>query len=97
MSKKCTKKIVRCNGSGVWFGEVVSKDGDTAGLKNAIRLWYWDGAASLSELAMRGTSRADSCKFCVPVDEVEVYNVLEILSCTAEAEASITGVESWTA
>ena len=36
MSKNSKKKIVRCNGSGVWFGEVASKYGDTAVLKNAI-------------------------------------------------------------
>ena len=90
-------KIVRCNGSGVWAGEIETKTGDTAILKNAIRIWYWEGAASLSELAVAGTKRPENCKFCVPVDEVEVFNVLEILSVTDEAEASIKGVESWKA
>jgi len=90
-------KIVRCNGSGVWAAEIVSKSGDTAILKNAIRIWYWAGAASLSELAVTGTKRPTECKFCIPVEEVEVFNVLEILSVTDEAEASIKGVEPWTA
>ena len=90
-------KIVRCKGSGVWAGEVKSKDGDTAVLKDAIRLWQWSGAASLSELAKSGTKRPYDCKFCVTVDEVEVFNILEILSVTEEAEKSIKGVESWTA
>ena len=90
-------KIVRCNGSGVWAAEIVRKNGDTAILKDAIRIWYWAGAASLSELAVTGTKRPMECKFCVPVEEVEVFNVLEILSVTDEAEASIKGVEPWTA
>ena len=89
-------KIVRCDGSGVWAGEIVSKDGDTAILKNAIRIWYWDGAASLSQMAQTGTSKPSRCKFCIPVDEVEVFNVLEIISCTKEAEESIKGVVPWT-
>ena len=90
-------KIVRSKGSGVWAAEIVSKDGTTAVLKNAIRIWYWAGAASLSELAMIGTKRPSECKFCIPVDEVEVYEIVEILSITDKAEASIKGVEPWTA
>ena len=90
-------KIVRSSGSGVWAAEIVSKDGDTVVLKNAIRIWYWEGAASLSELAQTGTKRPEQCKFCIPVDEVEIFNVAEILSVTDLAESSIRGVESWTA
>ena len=97
MSKKSKSKIVRSNGSGVWFGEIKSEEGDTVVLKNAIRLWQWSGAASLSELAMTGTKRPGNCKFCVVVDEVKVFNVLEILSVTIEAEESIKGVTPWTA
>jgi len=52
-------KIVRCNGSGVWTAEIVSREGDTAVLTKAIRLWYWNGAASLSELAQTGTKKPE--------------------------------------
>ena len=90
-------KIIRSNGSGVWAAEIVSRDGDTVVLKNAIRIWYWDGAASLSELAQTGTKKPETCRFCVPVDEVEVFNVIEIVSVTDKAEESIRGVTPWTA
>jgi len=90
-------KVIRSNGSGVWVGEIVSKVGNTVVIKDAIRIWYWDGAASLSELAQTGTKKPENCKFCIPVDEVEVFYVLEILSVTDQAEASIKGVEPWTA
>jgi len=90
-------RMVRSNGSGVWFGEIVSRDGDSVVMKEAIRIWYWEGAASLSELAQTGTKKPQNCKFCVPVDEVEVFNVLEILSVSDKAEASIKGVLPWTA
>ena len=89
------RKIVRANGAGVFFGEIVSKDKDTVVMKNARRLWYWEGASSLSELAQYGVARPDACKFPCAVDEVEVFNVLEILSVTEEAGKSIDGVKEW--
>lgn len=92
-----TRKIIRANGAGVFFGEVEKLDGDTATVKNARRLWYWDGAASLSQLAQEGTSRPENCKFPVTVEEVVVFNVLEILSVTDKAAKSIDGVEIWKA
>ena len=89
------RKIVRANGAGVFFGEVVEKNGDTVTMKNARRLWYWNGASSLSELAQYGVARPDDCKFPCAVDEIEVFNVLEILSVTKEAGKSIDGVKEW--
>ena len=90
-----SRKIVRSNGAGVFFGEVKSKSGDTVVMTNARRLWYWDGASSLSELAQYGTAKPDNCKFPCPVDEVEVLNVLEILSVTEDAARSIDEVREW--
>lgn len=92
-----TRKIVRANGAGVFFGEVEKIEGTTATLKNARRLWYWEGAASLSQLAQEGTSRPENCKFPIPVEEVVVFNVLEILSVTDKAAKSIDGVKIWKA
>lgn len=92
-----TRKIVRANGAGVFFGEVEKIEGTTATLKNARRLWYWDGAASLSQLAHEGTSRPNNCKFPIAVEEVVVFNVLEILSVTDKAAKSIDGVKIWKA
>lgn len=92
-----TRKIVRTNGAGVFFGEVEKIEGTTATLKNARRLWYWDGAASLSQLAQEGTSKPENCKFPITVEEVVVFNVLEILSVTDKAAKSIDGVKIWKA
>lgn len=90
-----TRKIVRSNGAGVFFGEIKEKDGDRVVMTNARRLWYWEGAASLSQLAQEGTSSPSGCKFPVAVDEVEVFNVLEILSVTDKAAKSIDAVKVW--
>ena len=92
-----TRKIIRANGAGVFFGEVNKIEGSTVTLTNARRLWYWDGAASLSQLAQEGTAKPNNCKFPVAVDEVTVFNVLEILSVTDKAAKSIDGVKVWKA
>src|SRR3990172_2053206 len=60
--------IVRTYSAGVFAGELKERQGKEVSLTNARRLWFWAGAASLSELAQRGTSRPDKCKF--PVDSL---------------------------
>lgn len=92
-----TRKIVRANGAGVFFGEIKEKDGNRVVMTNARRLWYWNGAASLSQLAQTGTVAPDCCKFPVAVDEVEIFNVIEILSVTEEAAKTIDSVKIWKA
>ena len=91
------RKIVRSEKAGVFFGEIVKLEGDTATIKNARRIWYWEGSASLSQLAVEGTSKPNACKFPVAVDEVIVFGVCEILSVTETAGKSIDGVKVWKA
>ena len=87
--------IIRSNGSGVWAANIKERDGDTVTLTDARRIWYWSGARSLSQLAMEGTKNPGNCNFAMPVDEVMVFNVLEIIKCTDEAENNIKGVSMW--
>ena len=96
MKNKMRYVIVRTFSAGVFAGELVSRKGQEVVLKNARRLWYWAGAASLSELAVRGTSNPGSCKFPVAVPRVELLQAIEILDVTNEARKSIEGVPVWT-
>lgn len=89
------KKIIRTYSAGVFFGEIVSRDGKEAVLKDAVRIWYWDGAASLSQMAMEGVKKPDKCKFSVPVDRTTVTEVIEILDCTDAAIANLEAVPVW--
>ena len=88
--------MVRTFSAGVFAGYIESRSGKEAVLRNARRIWYWDGAASLSELATRGTSKPENCKFPVAVDKVILTEVIEIIPITAEAKASIDKVAIWT-
>ena len=87
--------IVRADRAGVFFGTLAAKEGTEVQLTNCRRIWYWDGAASLSELAISGVTKPGNCKFCVPVPEIEVLGVIEIIPCTEQAVESINNVPVW--
>lgn len=89
------KHIVRGERSGVFFGEIVKREGREVTMQNVRRLWYWDGAASISQLAKQGTVSPENCKFTVSVDEVLILDAIEIDKCTPEATLSIEGVKEW--
>ena len=89
--------IVRTYSAGVFAGNLKSRNGKEVELTDARRIWYWSGAASLSELAVHGTSRPDDCKFPVAVPSVVLTETIEILDVTPEAEASIKAVPVWSA
>lgn len=91
------KYIVRCSSAGVFYAEIRERRGDEADLVNARRLWYWDGAASLSQIALEGVSKPQNCKFTVTVPEVTVLNIIEIITCSDAACACIDGVPEWRA
>ena len=90
-----TRKIVRTYSAGVFFGEIESRKKKEVTMVNARRLWYWDGAASLSELAMKGPKKPATCKFPCAVDRVVLTEAVEILDVTAKAGKAIDGVAEW--
>lgn len=89
------KYIVRGDRSGVFFGEIKERNGKEVTMTNVRRLWYWDGAASISQLAQEGTVRPNNCKFTVTVDEVLVLDAIEIDKCSDKAIKSIEAVTEW--
>lgn len=89
------KVIVRGDRSGVFFGTLVEKDGREVKLEKCRRLWYWDGAASISQLATDGTTHPNGCQFTVTVDSIVILDAIEIILCTDEAIRSIEGVKEW--
>lgn len=87
--------IVRGRGFGVFAGTVEAVDGDQVLLKNARRLWYWEGAASLSQVAVDGVKNPGACKFTLTVESVLLRDYVEIIPTTERAQASIEGVPVW--
>lgn len=89
--------IVRTHSAGVFAGELAGRKGSEAVMVNARRLWYWSGAASLSQMAVSGTSNPALCKFPVAVPRVELLGVIEVLDLTPAAWKSISEVPVWKA
>lgn len=87
--------IVRTYSAGVFAGYLKERNGQEVILLKARRLWQWAGAASLSQLAMEGTSDPGSCKFPVEVEKVELLQAIEILDVTEKARLSIKEVKVW--
>ena len=88
--------MVRTYSAGVFAGTIKERNGKEALLTGARRIHYWDGAASLSQLATDGTSKPKCCRFPIAVDEVLLTEVIEIIPITEKAKASIDGVAVWT-
>ncbi len=87
--------IARTYSAGVFAGYLDSRKGKEAVLLNARRIWYWAGAASLSQLAVDGTSKPTECKFPVEVPRIELMEVIEVLDVSEKARKSIAGVSEW--
>jgi hypothetical protein len=87
--------LVRTYSAGVHVGTLQSRDGKEVVLTNSRRIWYWDGAATLSQLAVDGTSRPENCKFPETVPEILLTEAIEIIPITDKARESIAGVKIW--
>ena len=89
--------IVRTYSAGVHFGYLKSRDGKEVTLVKSRRVWYWSGAASLSEMAVRGVKNPTECKFPAELEEIILTEAIEIIPCTEKARQSLQGVPEWKA
>jgi len=91
--------VVRAVNAGVFYGKLDSKEitDGVVGVKltNARRIWFWSGAASLSQLAKEGVKNPGNCKFSVKTDEHYVFGVCEIIPVTPEALKILDNVPDW--
>ena len=87
--------IVRGDRSGVFAGVLESQEGQKVVLSNCRRLWYWRGAASISQLATDGVTDPRNCKFTVTLDSIMLLDAIEIIPATEKAEQCIKAVPEW--
>lgn len=87
--------IVRGNRSGVFFGRIVERSGQETAMSDVRKLWYWDGATTVNQLAKDGTKKPENCKFTASVDELTITDAIEIIPCTPEATENIKAVRDW--
>lgn len=91
--------VIRSYGAGVFCGYVKEQKADVNGVNvtiiNSRRIWYWDGACSLSQLAVEGSKDIDNCKIAMVVPIQFVANVIEIIPMSEKAKNNIEGAEIW--
>ena len=91
--------LIRSYASGVHYGTLVSEQFTPAGkvvvLRNSKRVWCWSGSASLSQLAMEGVKNAKGTKITMPVDEIEVVNVVETIPLSDAAIENLNSMAVW--
>jgi hypothetical protein len=89
--------IIRTQSAGVHFGILQSRNGQEVVLTDTRRIWYWRGAASLSELALYGVTKPKECKFAVTLPKITLIGAIEIIPVSAAASKIILAVPEWRA
>lgn len=90
-----TYVMVRTYSAGVFCGWMKKREAKEVTLVEAIRIWRWEGAASLSQLSQEGTNKPGGCKFGMAIKEVILTEAIEVITMTESAKRSIQNVESW--
>lgn len=86
---------IRTYSAGVHFGYLKSRNGKEVELVNSIRVYYWEGACSLSELATNGSTKIDNCKYAVTVPHIILTEAIEIIDVTEKAKNQMEGAKRW--
>lgn len=89
------KYIVRTNRAGVFYGEIEARSHDEVTMTNVRKIWHWDGACAVEQLAMEGVKRPDECKFTVTVPSMIIADPIQIIEATEAACRSIEAVKEW--
>lgn len=76
--------LIRTQSAGVHFGTLIERNGQEVHLKNAKRLWSWNGAFSLHEIATKGLDIKNS-KISLPVKEIILPTAIEIISVDSQS------------
>lgn len=87
--------IVRTNRAGVFFGKIKEQNKDEVTMTDVRKIWHWDGACAVEQLAIDGTKKPNNCNFTVVVPEMTVAEPIQIIPCTDKAVESLSRVEVW--
>lgn len=90
--------IIRAEKAGVFLAKIEHKDGSTILCNSLRRLYYWEGALDVTQIAANGVSRPASCKFSVQLgvdDKSVIENLIEAHPASEIAVKSIQSVSEW--
>lgn len=79
--------VVRTYSAGVHVGVLGQREGRELVLTDARRIWNWQGANTLHEVALRGVGKGSRVSEAVP--SVLLTEAIEIIPCTGDAERNL--------
>jgi len=90
-----TQCIVRTYSAGVFLAWVDYESCEffNCRLVDAIRVWKWAGAFTLSALARSGTTKPNECRFSQTVPEQRINRVIEMIPVTQNALTTFESIE----
>jgi len=86
--------LVKTSQGNIHIGYLKERNGDTVILTEARRLWYWNGAAGVNQIASEGLKFPEKCKVPCPV-EIELLGIIEILPVTNKSKAVLDSIKVW--
>lgn len=84
--------LVRTYSAGVHYGELVERNGREVTLANTRRIWSWQGANSLSEIATNGCAKNSRISVSVPSNVLP--EMIEMIEMTDKAVKVLSEI-SW--
>lgn len=90
--------LVRTYSAGVHFGYLAERNSTLAGIEvkllKARRVYFWKGAATLSQMANDGVKNPSECKFTQAVESIDLV-AIEIIPITEKASINLNKVAVW--
>jgi hypothetical protein len=90
-TKKREAVLIRTYSAGVHFGYLVERNGKEVQLADARRIWSWQGANTLHEIATGGVGKGS--KVSVTVGSITLLEAIEIIPCTPAAVKVLEAAE----
>ena len=89
--------IVRADRAGVFFGILKSKKNDVVVMTNVRKIWYWNGANAIEQIALDGIREQNKkdCKLTVIIDEMEINGVIQVIPATQKCIDSLNSIAIW--
>ena len=87
--------VVRSNMAGVYCGTLKNKNGTEVVLANARKIYSWQGAYTVEDIAVKGLN-AEASQITVSVKEIIIDDVCQVLPTTNTAQKILTEAAAWT-
>ena len=89
--------IIRTYSAGVHYGTLNRVENDSAvELKNSRRIHYWDGANSLTDIALGGILNKKDSRITKKLPSIVLNNTIEIIECTEKSIIDLDSFPEWT-